>query len=80
MVINIGVIVIAVGLVFMLFGLYVGWRENKGLLGVGSDFMDSLRQLLPVLEGQPFSTVLFTFGILLIFLGGIIAGVGGLTQ
>lgn len=77
-----GVVVIAVGLIFMLVGLVAGWREakRKGLLSPVSSFVDALTKLLIAAAGQPLSTVLFTFGILLIFLGGIIAGVSGLSQ
>lgn len=81
----VGVAVIAVGLIFMLFGLFVGWREAKkkgklGKLNLVSDFVNSLKGLIRALADESFSTVLFTFGILLIFLGGVIAGAGGLIQ
>ena len=77
-----GVVVIGVGLLFMIFGLFVGWNEAKdsGKLSPVSDFVDSLSQLINAIADKKFSTILFSLGILLIFLGGVIAGVGGLTQ
>lgn len=83
LVIYTGLAVIAVGLIFMLVGLFVALQEYKrrGLLGNGTaKFIDSLAKLVQVLADKPLSLKLFAFGTLLVFIGGTIAGVGGLTH
>jgi hypothetical protein len=73
--------VIIVGLVLELAGVAMVWREysdSRRKLGGAAGFVDSLTKLLAELARHPRSTVLFTFGTLLVFLGGLIAGVGGL--
>lgn len=76
-----GLVVIGVGLLLVLAGLGMIWAEfrNAQNLGGTSDLVGKLADLIRALAGQPRSTVLFSFGFLLIFLGGVIAGVGGLT-
>jgi len=77
-----GVAVIIVGLVLMLLGAVIAWRESRegGWLGPASDFVDSLARLLHALGDKRQSTILFTFGTILVFLGSLIAGAGGLVQ
>jgi len=74
----VGVSVIGVGLVLMLVGVIIVWGESRQQLGLASDFVDCLAKLLEALADKCQSTVLFTFGTLLVFLGGLIAGVGEL--
>lgn len=78
----VGVVVIAVGLILMLVGVAIAWQEwqdSRRRLGP-TEFVNSLAALLKALAGQPTSTALFAFGTLLVFLGGIIAGVGGFSM
>jgi hypothetical protein len=74
----VGISIILVGLVLMLVGVIFALREAGGVLGGAADFVDALTRLLRALAGRPQSTVLFTFGTLMVFLGGLIAGVSGL--
>ena len=76
-----GLAVIGVGLLFMLVGLFAAWGEarKRGELGGASGFVEALAKLVEALSGQRTSLVLFTFGTLLVFLGGVILGVGALT-
>lgn len=78
----VGVFVILVGLVLVLVGVVMVWQDWRASrsLSQGSDFVTALAELLEALAGKPPSTVLFTFGTLLVFLGGIIAGAQGLLQ
>lgn len=77
----IGASVIIVGLILMLAGVVMVWREwrRARTLSEAAEFVNALTDLLKALGGKPTSTVLFTFGTLLVFLGGLIAGVGGLS-
>lgn len=74
----VGISVIAVGLVLVLIGAGMALREG-GILGEASDFVDSLTNLVHEIADKRPSLALFTFGTLLVFLGGIIAGVAGLS-
>jgi hypothetical protein len=78
-----GLATISVGLLLVVMGMCFAWREFKErrtLNGDAADFVKSLSELVKALSGQPRSLLCFTFGSLLIFLGGVIAGVSGLTS
>jgi hypothetical protein len=64
----------------MLVGLVAAWREaqKRGTLGSAADFVGNLAKLVEALGGQATSVVLFAFGTLLVFLGGVILGVSAL--
>lgn len=75
-----GLVIIGTGILLVLIGTLMAWQEFKAARTLGvTSFVEKLAELLRALAGQPTSTVLFTFGVLLIFLGGAIAGAGGLT-
>jgi len=76
-----GLVILGVGTALMIAGIFFSFAEyqkDKELSGP-TDFVNALAGLIKALSGQPRSTVCFTFGTLLIFLGGVIAGVAGLT-
>jgi hypothetical protein len=76
-----GLVILGIGAVLIIFGIFFSLAEYKKEkeLGDAASFVDSLAGLVKAISGQPRSVVFFTFGTLLIFLGGIIAGVSGLT-
>ncbi|RIT44612.1 hypothetical protein [Mycobacteroides abscessus] len=76
-----GIAVIGVGVLLVLFGVGFAWGEfqaNRKLDGGATEFVKALTALVKALAKQPRSVVCFTFGTLLIFLGGLISGVTGL--
>lgn len=77
---SVGIVVIVGGVLMVLVGVVMSWAEfrQRRTLGV-TGFVQALAELVRALASQPTSTVLFTFGTLLIVLGGGIAGVGSLT-
>jgi hypothetical protein len=77
-----GLAIIFVGLLMMLAGIVaaLGEARRRGTLSTVSDFIDKLAKLVEVLSEQRTSIVLFTFGTLLVFIGGIVLGVTGLTK
>lgn len=79
-VIVVGLVVMAAGVLMVLVGIVMAWEEFQSTKTLGAaGFLEQLANLLKALAGQPKSVVLFTFGTVLIFLGGVIAGVSGLT-
>lgn len=75
-----GLVVLGIGAILILSGIFFSFAEyknNKELSGADS-FVDALSGLVKALAGQPRSIVCFAFGTLLIFLGGVIAGISGL--
>jgi hypothetical protein len=77
---TVGTVVIIVGLVFMLAGLVVAIGEFRSRRTLGpTQFVKELRLLVVAIADKRLSLLLFTFGILLIMLGGVIAGVAGFT-
>lgn len=77
----VGSAVILVGLLLILAGLAMAWGEYKqGRSLGGTEFVQALRDLVVAIAGKRGSLILLTFGTLLVFLGGVIAGVGGLTS
>jgi uncharacterized membrane protein len=77
-----GLVVLAVGTILVLTGIFFSFAEyqNDKELDGPEGFVKALTGLVKALSGEPRSTVCFTFGTLLIFLGGVIAGVAGLTS
>lgn len=76
-----GLAVIAVGLLLVLFGIVFAWGEYKREKTLGAtEFVEALANLLKALAGQPRSVYCFTFGTILIFVGGIMCGVSGLLE
>lgn len=74
-----GLVIIGLGFILFLVGIYFAWSEFEHTKTLGpSKFVAALADLIRAIAGQPKSVILFTFGTLLIFLGGIIAGVSGL--
>jgi hypothetical protein len=73
-----GLATVAVGLAMMLGGLLVALRKARrdGELGA-SDFVSSVAELVGALSGQNTSLVLFSFGTVMVFLGGLLLGVAG---
>lgn len=71
--------VTGIGLLLILAGMVVGWREAKkaGRLGQAGDFARALAEVVKALGGQPTSVVFFTFGTLLVFIGFLILVGGG---
>lgn len=75
-----GLVVMGVGTILVLVGIGFSWSEYRKDKELGpSGFVQALADLVKAIAGQPRSIVCFTFGTLLIFLGGVIAGVAGLT-
>ena len=77
-----GLACVFVGLLMMLAGIVaaLGEARRRGTLSEATDFIDKLAKLVEVLSEQRTSIVLFAFGTLLIFLGGLFLGVSGLTS
>ncbi len=77
----VGVTVIAVGIILILVGVAIAWGESKRLLGVKelTGFVNALTELVKAIADKRLSLSLFVFGTLLIVIGGVIAGVGGLS-
>jgi hypothetical protein len=74
-----GVVVIAVGLILMLVGVAITWKDYRAAKDLGpAKFLEKLSEFAVIMAKSPPNIVLFSFGTLLVFLGGIIAGVGGL--
>jgi hypothetical protein len=76
-----GLVILGLGAILVLVGVFFSFAEyqkDKELNGP-EGFVNALAGLIKALSGEPRSTVCFTFGTLLIFLGGVIAGVAGLT-
>lgn len=69
-----GASIIAVGLLMMLFGVFVGFREARraGTLGQASDFVDSIARLVSAIADARTSVILFAFGVILVFIGALV--------
>jgi hypothetical protein len=75
-----GIVVIGVGILLILSGLFFAWDEYKQRKTLGSaDFVRAVRDLVVAIaeSGKP-SLACFSFGTVLIVIGGIISGVSGL--
>ncbi len=80
-----GLVAMAVGLVMVVAGSVLAWRteavhlrETGALRGTAADFASALARLLEALAVHPVGIRLATLGILVFFLGGVVAGVGAL--
>ena len=71
-----GLACVFVGLLMMLAGIVaaLGEARRRGTLSDATDFIGKLAKLVEVLSEQRTSIVLFTFGTLLVFLGGLFLG------
>jgi hypothetical protein len=77
----VGSVVIGVGLLMILVGVVMAWREYRINRQLGpTDFVNALKDLVIALANTRPSLALFAFGTLLVFLGGIMAGVAGFTS
>jgi len=73
-----GLAIVGVGLVLMLVAMVAALRESRmsGRLSAAADFIDALRKLVEQLANGRTSLVLFAFGTIMVFLGGVVV-VGG---
>ncbi|MBO3752519.1 hypothetical protein J5X84_41230 [Streptosporangiaceae bacterium NEAU-GS5] len=75
-----GLVIMGVGTLLVFVGVVFSWAEYRGAKTLGaSDFVKAIADLVRAIAGQPRSVICFAFGTVLIFLGGIVAGVGGLS-
>jgi hypothetical protein len=75
-----GIVVIGVGVLLTLLGAIVAWGEfrQRRRMGVATGFLKALTEFVRVVADKRPSLGLMAFGVLLVFLGGVIAGVSGL--
>src|SRR5438045_2667668 len=74
-----GMAVIVVGLILILAGMSMVWRAEKGRQTRGpAEFVDALTHLVEALSKHPIGIRLVVFGVLLVFLGGVISTAGAL--
>ena len=78
----IGVAAMVVGLVLILGGASMAWKEEKGRdpLRGPSEFVSNLAKLADALAKHPTGIRILFLGIVVFFLGGIVAGVSALTS
>ena len=74
-----GIVVIGVGVIFMLIGgsLALSEYRKRRKLGGATEFLKALTEFVRAVADKKPSLVFMAFGVLLIFLGGVIAGAGG---
>lgn len=76
-----GIAVMVVGLLLILEGGVLAWGEYKRrkTYGGAAEFVNAVKDLVVAIaeSGRP-SLGCFAFGTILVFIGGIVAGVGGL--
>jgi hypothetical protein len=75
-----GIVVIGVGILLVLLGAFFALDEYKQRRKLGSaDFVRAVKELVVAIaeSGKP-SLAFFSFGTILIVIGGIISGVSGL--
>jgi hypothetical protein len=75
-----GICVIGVGVILSLLGAFLAWKEYQARkrLGGAEGFVNALTEFVKAVADKSPSIFLISFGALFIFLGGVIAGVGGL--
>ena len=79
-----GLVVIGVGLALVIAGTVLAWKEESARLkrdavkGPVTDFVSGLAKLMDSLAKHPVGVRLVVLGIVLVFIGGVMAGVSGL--
>lgn len=76
-----GICVIGVGVILGLLGAILAWKEYQARKTMGGveGFVKALTEFVKAVADKSPSLGLMSFGVLFVFLGGVIAGVGGLT-